>query len=231
MTRGVGGARVELRSAGGRAAEELVPAPALARLARRARAASGAGVGPAGRPLPATADAERLGRALASGGCVLVAATVRYGGAGVGGCEGAVDLSCCDSVAPRLPGWPAFSRPGGQARLVGFARASTDFRIVATIDDVAVAPEIQRRGVGRTLIKRLLRDLGRLGVEDVALTAPGDAAEAFFAHCGFGDDPLGAVPMFAPLLQPDEYPPEGPHARGGQWGPVTRGGTDPGLAP
>ena len=166
-----------------------------------------------------------------------MAATVRDGGGGGGGGEGAVDLSCCDPVAPPppaappLPGWPAFPRPGGQARLVGFARASTDFRIVATIDDVAVAPEIQRRGVGRTLVERLLRDLGRLGVEDVALTAPGDAAEAFFARCGFGDDPLGAVPMFAPLMQPEECPPEGPRAGSAREGSEPRGGAGPGLGP
>ena len=117
-----------------------------------------------------------------------------------------VDLSVCDALdpprgaPPPLPGWPR--GPGGPERLVGFARASTDFRIVATIDDVAVAPELQGRGVGRRMVERLLRELGRLGVEDVAVSAPGADAAAFFAGCGFGGDPLGAVPMQVPLPAP-----------------------------
>ena len=156
----------------------------------------------------ATADAGRLGRALAGGSCVLVAATVPDGGGGGAWGRRAppVDLSGCDALdpprgaPPPLPGWPR--GPGGPERLVGFARASTDFRIVATIDDVAVAPELQGRGVGRRMVERLLRELGRLGVEDVAVSAPGADAAAFFAGCGFGGDPLGAVPMQVPLPAP-----------------------------
>jgi hypothetical protein len=44
--------------------------------------------------------------------------------------------------------------------LVGFARAVGDAALVATVHDVAVMPELQRLGLGRQLLARLLRQVG-----------------------------------------------------------------------
>lgn len=41
-------------------------------------------------------------------------------------------------------------------KLVGYARAAGDGALVATLHDVAVLPELRRRGLGRALLRRLL---------------------------------------------------------------------------
>lgn len=51
---------------------------------------------------------------------------------------------------------------------VGFARATSDGHLVATIWDVAVLPVLQKRGLGSALIERLLQ---RLVDDDIPLIA------------------------------------------------------------
>ena len=72
-------------------------------------------------------------------------------------------------------------------RLIGCARALGDFEYHATIYDVAIHPEYQRRGIGSQLMREML---SRLPVWRVLLVADGDAAR-FYGRLGF--KPYGDV--------------------------------------
>jgi ribosomal protein S18 acetylase RimI-like enzyme len=66
-------------------------------------------------------------------------------------------------------------------RLIGCARALSDLEYHATIYDVAIHPEYQRRGIGSELMREML---SRLPVWRVLLVADGDAAR-FYGRLGF----------------------------------------------
>jgi ribosomal protein S18 acetylase RimI-like enzyme len=72
-------------------------------------------------------------------------------------------------------------------RLIGCARALSDHEYHATIYDVAIHPEYQRRGIGSQLMREML---SRLPVWRVLLIADGDAAR-FYGRLGF--KPYGDV--------------------------------------
>ena len=74
-----------------------------------------------------------------------------------------------------------FARDGD--RLVGAARALTDFEYHATIYDVAVHPHHQRSGIGTRMMNELL---SALPVWRILLVADG-AARAFYQRLGFED--------------------------------------------
>lgn len=65
--------------------------------------------------------------------------------------------------------------------LVGLARALTDFEYHASVYDVAVHPDHQRRGIGRKMLEELL---GSLKVWRVLLVADADVTP-FYARLGF----------------------------------------------
>ena len=73
------------------------------------------------------------------------------------------------------------------ARLVGAARALSDHEYHATIYDVVVHPEYQRRGLGSRLMGEML---ALLPVWRVLLVADGDA-KRFYQRLGF--EPFGDV--------------------------------------
>ncbi|OAY38305.1 uncharacterized protein LOC110623882 isoform X2 [Manihot esculenta] len=68
---------------------------------------------------------------------------------------------------------PAVSPSNSQ--LVGFGRAVSDFGLTASIYDVMVVPSLRRMGIGKMIVKRIIR--------------------LFFKACGFGDDILGSTTM------------------------------------
>jgi len=74
-----------------------------------------------------------------------------------------------------------------ETTLIGAARAISDREYHATIYDVAVHPEYQRRGIGTRLMSELL---AMLPVWRVLLVADGDARE-FYQRLGFA--PFGDV--------------------------------------
>jgi len=80
----------------------------------------------------------------------------------------------------------------GRGRLLGCGALKLYDDEVAEIRSLCVAPEIQRRGVGRALTKRLLKEAEQLGLRTVfALTR----APEFFVKCGFRLTARQSFPM------------------------------------
>jgi ribosomal protein S18 acetylase RimI-like enzyme len=68
-------------------------------------------------------------------------------------------------------------------RLIGASRALTDWEYHATIYDVVVHPDYQRRGIGRRMMRELMQ---RLKVWRIMLVAD-DGVKSFYRRIGFGD--------------------------------------------
>ncbi len=68
------------------------------------------------------------------------------------------------------------------ARLVGIARALTDFRYCCYLSDLAVREEYRRQGIGAELVRRLRRKLGE-EVMMLLLSAP--EAMGYYPKIGF----------------------------------------------
>ncbi len=69
-----------------------------------------------------------------------------------------------------------------QGRLVGFARALTDFSYCCYVSDLAVDRDYQRRGIGQNLLHTLKKKLGD-EVMVCLLSAP--EAMSYYPHVGF----------------------------------------------
>jgi aralkylamine N-acetyltransferase len=94
--------------------------------------------------------------------------------------------------------WVRATKGGRWARagqLLGFARATSDGSLAATVWDVAVSPAWQRGGLGRALVERLTaRLVGVDGVPTITLYAePG--VVGWYERCGYAPDPGGAKGM------------------------------------
>ncbi len=80
-------------------------------------------------------------------------------------------------------------------RLIAFARATGDKVFNATVWDVVVRPSHQRRGLGKLLMKEVLRDLDSYNIPLITLYAD-QGTESFYQRLGFLSDPTGAKGMF-----------------------------------
>ncbi|GFR52644.1 hypothetical protein Agub_g15235, partial [Astrephomene gubernaculifera] len=78
--------------------------------------------------------------------------------------------------------------------LVGFARATGDNSLVATVYDVAVHPALRGRGIGGRLVKLLVQQVQTRAVYDIGVVTPA-GAEGFWARCSFEDDREGSTFM------------------------------------
>ncbi|KAJ6831634.1 uncharacterized protein M6B38_305175 [Iris pallida] len=78
--------------------------------------------------------------------------------------------------------------------LVGFGRAVSDGGLTASIHDVVVMPSLQRLGIGRKIVQRILRVLTSKGIYDISALCS-RKERLFFQACGFGDDSLGSTTM------------------------------------
>lgn len=79
--------------------------------------------------------------------------------------------------------------------LIAFGRATGDKIFNATLWDVVVRPTHQRHGLGKLLMKELLKELDTYRIPLVTLYAdPG--TEDFYHKFGFSNDPTGARGMF-----------------------------------
>mmetsp|Transcript_24413 Transcript_24413/g.53326 ORF Transcript_24413/g.53326 Transcript_24413/m.53326 type:complete len:257 (+) Transcript_24413:48-818(+) len=82
------------------------------------------------------------------------------------------------------------SRLARMGQLVGFARATSDGVLSATIWDVAVNPAWQRNGLGRAMIERLTRKLVEGGIPTITLYAEPNVV-GLYEKLGFVKDPEG----------------------------------------
>lgn len=82
------------------------------------------------------------------------------------------------------------SRMAKEGQLLGFARATSDGALSATIWDVAVTPAWQKGGLGRALVERLTASLVTEGISLITLYAePG--VVGLYEKLGFVKDPEG----------------------------------------
>ena len=56
--------------------------------------------------------------------------------------------------------------------LVGYARATSDLALVATVHEVRVRADVQGIGVGRGLMRNVTREITRNQVYDIGLITP-----------------------------------------------------------
>ncbi|MBE9206683.1 GNAT family N-acetyltransferase [Nostoc sp. LEGE 06077] len=84
---------------------------------------------------------------------------------------------------------------GNQRRLIGFARATSDHAFNATIWDVVVHPEFQGKGLGKALMKYILKKLRSEEISNVTLFADPHVVD-FYRGMGFMSDPEGIKGMF-----------------------------------
>lgn len=79
-------------------------------------------------------------------------------------------------------------------QLVGFGRAVSDLGLTASIHDIMVIPSLQRMGIGRMIVQRILRMLTSREIYDIAALCS-EQERLFFEACGFGNDILGSTTM------------------------------------
>ena len=84
---------------------------------------------------------------------------------------------------------------GNKRRLIGFARATSYHAFNATIWDVVVHPDFQSRGLGRELMKYVLKKLRSEEISNVTLFAYPHVVD-FYKTMGFMSDPEGIKGMF-----------------------------------
>lgn len=80
------------------------------------------------------------------------------------------------------------AREGG--RLVGIARALTDFSYCCYLSDLAVDRDHQRRGVGKELVRRVREAIGE---EAMLLLLAAPEAKDYYAPLGFEKVPNGWI--------------------------------------
>lgn len=84
---------------------------------------------------------------------------------------------------------------GNRKRLIGFSRATSDHAFNATIWDVVVHPDSQGKGLGKALMKQLIKKLRSEDISNVTLFADPDVVN-FYKQLGFMPDPEGIKGMF-----------------------------------
>jgi ribosomal protein S18 acetylase RimI-like enzyme len=84
---------------------------------------------------------------------------------------------------------------GTKKRLIGFARATSDHAFNATIWDVVVHPDFQGKGLGKALMKYILKKLRSEEISNVTLFADPHVVD-FYRNLGFMSDPEGIKGMF-----------------------------------
>jgi tetratricopeptide (TPR) repeat protein len=75
-----------------------------------------------------------------------------------------------------------------QQQLIGFARAVSDGVYQATLLDIAIHPDFQGRGVGKTLVKTLTKQLRAAQITDITLFASPHVTD-FYHQLGFVTQP------------------------------------------
>jgi ribosomal protein S18 acetylase RimI-like enzyme len=84
---------------------------------------------------------------------------------------------------------------GGFRRLIGFARATSDYAFNATLWDVVIHPDFQGRGLGKAMMEEMIRELRKSDISNISLFADAHVVE-FYSQLGFNADPEGIKGMF-----------------------------------
>jgi ribosomal protein S18 acetylase RimI-like enzyme len=84
---------------------------------------------------------------------------------------------------------------GSKRRLIGFARATSDHAFNATIWDVVVHPDFQNQGLGKALMRYIIRKLRSEDISNITLFADPQVID-FYRKLGFMLDPEGIRGMF-----------------------------------
>lgn len=84
---------------------------------------------------------------------------------------------------------------GNRRRLIGFARATSDHAFNATIWDVVVHPKYQGKGLGKALMKFIIKKLRGQDISNITLFADPQVID-FYERLGFLLDPEGIKGMF-----------------------------------
>ncbi|NET30507.1 MAG: GNAT family N-acetyltransferase [Cyanothece sp. SIO1E1] len=84
---------------------------------------------------------------------------------------------------------------GYRRRLIGFSRATSDHAFNATIWDVVVHPDFQGKGLGKKLMKQLIKKLRNEDISNITLFADPQVVD-FYKQLGFMQDPEGIKGMF-----------------------------------
>ncbi|MBO1347813.1 MAG: GNAT family N-acetyltransferase [Hormoscilla sp. GUM202] len=84
---------------------------------------------------------------------------------------------------------------GKRRRLIGFARATSDHAFNATLWDVAVHPAFQGKGLGKALMKQIVKKLRSEDISNITLFADSHVVD-FYRNLGFIPDPEGIKGMF-----------------------------------
>lgn len=84
---------------------------------------------------------------------------------------------------------------GNRRRLIGFSRATSDHAFNATIWDVVVHPDFQGQGLGKALMKYMIRKLRSEDISNITLFADPHVVD-FYQGLGFMADPEGIKGMF-----------------------------------
>ena len=80
-------------------------------------------------------------------------------------------------------------------KLIGFARATSDYAFNATIWDVVVHPDFQGYGLGSALMHQLIQQLRNYDINTITLFADPHVI-SFYHNLGFISDPDGVKGMF-----------------------------------
>lgn len=88
-----------------------------------------------------------------------------------------------------------FYYSNSQKKLIGFARATSDNAFNATIWDVVIHPSFQGKGLGKILMKQMIKYLRYSDISTITLFADPQVTK-FYRHLGFMIDPDGVKGMF-----------------------------------
>jgi len=89
----------------------------------------------------------------------------------------------------------AWEVKGAKTVMIGLARATSDHSFNATIWDVVIHPRFQKKGLGKTFMKYIIKKLRSDDISNVTLFADPQVVD-FYRRLGFVLDPEGIKGMF-----------------------------------